>query len=506
MNNKASIYPQSNPDLTKIFEDAGHPAKVMCVALDYAKAQHSVLICNGRGDVLRSAFAVENSLAGAKELLQSVRTCAKQHKIGSGQAFFGGEDQPSFAENFLRRLRQEKFLVVRVNAAEAKKQRDNQQASTDKLDLLGIARCCLKRHGQTVVDWPQAYANLRLATRDRDKLVRQRTAQSNRIHTYVDRLFPGFLNPTQSGLSPFGQASLDLMAAGLSPQALSRRAQASLSSWLARRHVDQPLEAARQLKQLAKTALSAAPEQTLLLQRTLAQLVQLYQGLNRSIAALDREVAYWLARTPGALLTSINGIGITLAAGWTAELGPPERWPGVRRICSYGGVVPKTEQTGGPDKPALTGYVSPRCNRRFKNVLLQAVEKVCRFGPEDLVHTAGKLLANGSHVQFAMAKRLVRIGKYLARTGTIYRPKQLLASDTPKATLVSYYLNQWDKLLEKWKAKADVKDVFAPNHPLGKWRAMAKELYALELRLPAQGSRLVLARQLQEGCNAGALE
>ena len=89
-------------------------------------------------------------------------------------------------------------------------------------------------------------------------------------------------------------------------------------------------------------------------------------------------------------------------------------------------------------------------------------------------------------MEFALAKRLVRLGKYLAVTGTIYRPKALLAPDTPKATLVSYYQNLWDKLLKKWKDKADLKDVFAPEHPLGQWRNMARELYALELRLPQQ--------------------
>ena len=53
---------------------------------------------------------------------------------------FAGEDDPSFAENFVRALRQRKYLIIRVNAWEAKQQRNNFQASSDRLDLLGIAR------------------------------------------------------------------------------------------------------------------------------------------------------------------------------------------------------------------------------------------------------------------------------------------------------------------------------------------------------------------------------
>ena len=486
MPNKTTIYSRCNPQLLKLFETAGHPAKVLCVALDYAKAQHTALICNGLGDLLKPSFAIDNTAQGAAKLLSEVRACAKSRKVRSEQVFFGGEDYPAFAENFLRHLRQEQFLVVRVNAWEAKQQRDNFQASSDSLDLLGIARCCLHRRGESVRDLPQAYPNLRIATRDRDKLVRMRTAVSNRIHSYVDRLFPGFLSAGKSSLEPFSRASLELMEDRFSPAQLARRPRQALVQWLGRRGVSQPQESANQLKQLAKAVLAPAPEQTRMLQQTLAQLVGLYRGLEQSIARMDREVAHWLARTPGAWLTSIPGFGVTLAAGWTAELGPPSQWRSVRRLCSYCGVVPKTKQTGGPDKEPRVGAVQQRCNKRLKNVVLQAAQKVIQYGPEELRRSAQELEARGAHTQYALAKRLVRLAKYLATTGTVYRPKTLMDPDTPKATLAAHYQTVWEKLLPKWRDKADLREVFAPEHPLGQWRKMVQELYALELRLPQQ--------------------
>ena len=318
----------------------------MCVALDYAKAQHSALICNGLGDLLKGAFAVDNNTAGATQLVRQVRQCAKERKIRPAQVFFGGEDCPAFAENFLRQLRREKFLVVRVNAWEAKQQRSNFVASSDSLDLLGIARCCLNRRGEPVRDLPAAYANLRIATRDRDQLVRDSTALTNRIHSYVDRLFPGFLTLDKSGIAPLSQASLDLMSERFSSAELSRRPVKALAQWLGRRGLEEPQAAAAQLKELAKATLGPAPEQTVLLQRTLSQLVALYRGTQASVAMLDRELAYWLARTPGALLTSIAGIGVTLAAGWTAELGPLSS--GGRCV----GSAPMPEWLPKPNKPA----------------------------------------------------------------------------------------------------------------------------------------------------------
>ena len=74
----------------------------------------------------------------------------------------------------------------------------------------------------------------------------------------------------------------------------------------------------------------------------------------------------------------------------------------------------------------------------------------------------------------------------MAVTGTVYRPKAMLDPDTPKTTLAAHYQAVWEKLLPKWREKADLDDVFAPEQPLGQWRKMVQELYALELRLPQQ--------------------
>ncbi len=95
-----------------------------------------------------------------------------------------------------------------------------------------------------------------------------------------------------------------------------------------------------------------------------------------------------------------------------------------------------------------------------------------------------------------MAKRLVRLGKYLAITGTVYRPKALMDPETPKAALAAHYQTVWEKLLPKWRGKAELDQVFAPEQPLGQWRTMVQALYALELRLPKQGQPTAAARQL----------
>jgi transposase len=454
------------------------------VALDYAKSAHTALICNGKGDLLKPPFVIENTSEGARKLVAETEKCARKQRIALDHVFFAGEDDPSFAENFMRALRQRKYLVIRVNAWEAKQQRNNFQASSDRLDLLGIARCCLNRRGETVRERAPAYANLRSAMRQREELVRARTAASNRLHPYVDRLFPGFLNAARSGLVPFSRASLELMEERFSPAEMARRPLAAFARWLEERGVDQAQEKAAQLKELARTALPPESSAVPILQSIVRKLVSLYRGLEGSIQALDREVAYWLAQTPGALLTSISGMGVTLAAGWMAERGAPQEWRAVRRTCSYAGVVSKTKQTGGPDRAPLVGHAQHRCNKRLKNAVLQTVEKVRQYGSPELLEQFAHLDERGAHTERLMAKRLIRICKCVVLSGNIYRPKALLHTGTPKETLADYYATAWEKLVPKWKGVADLHVVFASENPLGKWRNMVRESYGLELRLP----------------------
>jgi transposase len=485
MSKKHSVYSNCNPHLSRLFEQVA-PGKLLCVPMDYAKSSHTVLICNGRGDLLKPSFVIPNTAEGAEKLLGEVQRCARQERIALEHVFFAGEDDPSFAENFVRALRQRKFLVVRVNAWEARQQRSNFQASSDRLDLLGIARCCLNRRGETVRERAPAYANLRTAMRQRAELVRARTAASNRLHPYVDRLFPGFLDGAQSGIVPFSRASLDLMEENFSPAQLARRQLSALAQWLEDRGVEQAHEKAAQLKDLARKALPPERSAVPILQSIVSKLVSLYRGLDGSISALDREAAYWLAQTPGALLTSINGIGVTLAAGWIAELGAPQEWRAVRRTCSYAGVVSRTKQTGGPERGALVGHAQHRCNKRLKNAVLQTVEKVRQYGSPELLEQFMQLDERGAHTERLMAKRLIRICKCVVLSENIYRPKALLAETTEKQVLADYMAAAWEKILPKWKAVSDLNRVFAPENPLGKWRAMARELYGLELRLPRQ--------------------
>jgi len=69
-------------------------------------------------------------------------------------------------------------MVAGVNAHDAKKQRANIQAGTDRLDLMGIASMLLNRRANCSTAQSGIYRNLRTLVRHRRKFVSMSTKKS----------------------------------------------------------------------------------------------------------------------------------------------------------------------------------------------------------------------------------------------------------------------------------------------------------------------------------------
>ena len=479
---KRTIFQQQSQELMQIYEEAGNSKKVLVVAMDYAKKEHTVMFCNGNGDILRKPFGVWNNPEGVNYLLEQVKKNCNYHKIKMKHVFFGGEDCGSYTENFAQCLRERGYLVAGVNAHDAKTQRENMQASTDRLDLLGIAHMLINRRGNCSPSQSGPYRNLRTLVRHRRKLVVLTTEERNRMHCVVDRLFPGFLEERKSGLTPFHEPSLRVMEGRFSAAQIKRRKQATLADMLARAGAQKPQQKAKQLQAYADYVLQPPKEYVVTLQTSLAQHVGLYRCLLGNITSLEREIAIWLAQTQGAFLMSVKGIGLVLAAGVTAEIGNPATQKPVGNLTSYSGIIPRVTQTGGSDSSGHTGSVAKRCNRVLKDYLVQSASHLGLHGVDDLMADHKRRDAAGQHANYGIARRYLRIGMHMMRHWHIYLPQDLRESSTFEARR-EYYQVTWPYLLDKWKRYDAHEVAFACDNPLGQWRDMVQDVYNITLRI-----------------------
>ena len=480
---KQNIYRNQSQEILSLFESAGDRNKVMCIPMDYAKKDHVVMFCSGNGDILRKPFSVKNSLEGKNYLVDQVKKSCRRRGIKLQHVFFGGEDCGSYADNFIAALRSNSWVVAGVNACDAKKHRDNKQASTDILDLLGICKMLLSCKGNCSPAQTGIYWNLRMLVRQRRKLVSMVTGVKRRIHFIVDQIFPGFLDEKKSGIFPFSRGSLALMGNRFSVHQIRKRNRATLSKFLTRNLVHHADRCAEHLQEYVSQVLQPPATRIATLQLALQQQVKLFLCLQENIQQMEMEIAEHLAQTPGAFLTSIRGIGIVLAAGVCAEIGDPGKQKSLSQLVSYAGIVPRIKQTGGVQGKTQVKKVGKRCNRILKDYVVRSGYHLGVNGPEELKLDHKRRGAQGQHADFGMSRRYLRMAMCLMRTSQTYLPKNLRETRAPMTERAQYYITTWSTLRKKWEIKGALKFAFDKDRPLGQWRNIVQGIYGIELEL-----------------------
>jgi transposase len=265
---------------------------------------------------------------------------------------------------------------------------------------------------------------------------------------------------------------------------IARRRPTSFANFLRRHHTKNAEESAGKLIALADAALHPQAWRVPSMQKTLAATVDLHACLARNARSLRADAALELARTPYAMLTSIPGIGLVLAAGVAGELGDPGALPRADSLCAYSGIVPRVYQSGGPDSPARQAGTSVRCNRILKDWVVQSSQKIGLYGPPELKDRMTQWQANGQHAAFAGARRYLRLLRTLVRSEVPYLdPSGRGLHASAQARRISCE-QTWDVLVKKWRSVPDWREnVFAEDKPLGFWRKVAMEMFEVNLPL-----------------------
>lgn len=204
--------------------------------------------------------------------------------------------------------------------------------------------------------------------------------------------------------------------------------------------------------------------------------------LSENTHTLDIDIAKLLARTPGAMFTTIPGIGLRWAPGLYVELGDPARRRNVGCMAALGGVVPRLKQSGGPDKPAVIGHRTKQCSSFLKHVLFSSAVSVATYGHPEMrrAYKADKEMGRDCRVR--LARKLLRIYLHMIDHQTFFLPPFLHKGGT-RNQIRSYYAQTWPKVLIKWRDAGAIKEATAEGTPLRQWRDMAQELYDLDLSI-----------------------
>ena len=461
---KQNIYPITSQEVVRFFSHNVPLEKLLVIPLDFAKSEHKVHCCRGTGEyLLKHPLRIFNTIEGANYLEKRIQGLCRKYHISRNHVLLGGEDPPAYVVNFIHHLKDHHFSFVRVNAHEAKKFRTNNRASSDAIDLNGIAQAILNRRARDIAQFDEIYTNLKGASRNRRRLVKQETSIKNQIHKSVDLLFPNFLNKTQTGLFPFSSASLWLMEENFSLIKIKRMKMDTLIKGLRRHRSTKAEETAGKLKGLADRMLAPPPELITYTSKSLSSKVKLLQTVRESTFIEETEMARFLVQTPGFYLTTLPGIGVVLAGGIIAEYGNVGNWLPVDNMASYGGIVPREKQSGGSDKLPVKGHLPLDCNRILKDWLLQAAYHVGttehpirkipgKTGMHRLLKHYQNVEARQGKSRLSTAKLLIKIFRKMVMNQRIYLPDEWVTPPPPSEQELFLYFDVINKTLdEKWK-------------------------------------------------------
>lgn len=451
---KRSIYGQRCQLVADCFERAGGPDKVLIVAMDMAKAEHTAMMLRGTGEYLHEKpLRVYNTPEGCDYLLGKMNGMMHKCHIKRENVLIGGEDPGQYTFNFIHRIGLEGFPFVRVNAAKASTLRNNARASSDTIDVDGIAQAIVQQRGRRLQAFDAVYSPMKSAARARRRLRKDETACKNRIHRSVEILFPGFLSREATGIAPFTEASLSFMTDDFCLVKIKHMRVDTLVKRLRKGHAHKPEEAALKLKALADRVLPPPPAIVDYESASLAAKVRMLRAIRESIDMEETEMARCLVQTPGFFLTSIPGVGVPLAGHIMAEYGPADAWPRVDNMSSYAGIVPRQNQTGGSTKPPKVGHLPLDANRILKDYLLQAAYHVGTTGEHRLQEYYRKAENEERRSRLATAKLFLRIARPMVQTEMIYLPEEILDPETalPAGYVLAYYQRVAGQIAAKWK-------------------------------------------------------
>lgn len=350
----------------------------LIVGADIAKKVHVARAQDFRGMEYGSRLMFENSHAGFHRLIRWIRTLQTEHE--KTHVLFGVEATGHYWLPLAQFLRKQGIQVVLVNPLHVKKSKeldDNSPTKNDIKDAKVIAQLVKDgRYSEPNVP-TGAYADLRVAMIQRDRLTENLKRIKNRMHHWFDRYFPEYPTVFKNWE---GKASLyTLKHFPLPEDILERGAEEIAAKW---KTVVQRAVGKKRAEWLVETARSSIglTEGLTMARMELQMLLEQYELLHRQMERLSTEIQELLQSIPGTReMLSIPLVGWATVAGFLSEVGPLTAYDHPQQLIRLAGLNLK-ENSSGQHKGRTS--ITKRGRPRLRSLLFKAILPLAAHNPE----------------------------------------------------------------------------------------------------------------------------
>lgn len=389
------------------------------VGIDTHKNQHTAVVINCFHQKL-GAVQTPNNPNKFNEFIQDLKSFVSNQET----LLFGLEDTKGLGRSLAQWLVNQDYQVKEVNPALTKRERKH-SANPDKsdpIDAEAVANVLL-------ADWE----NLPKVRKDANfkaikelnnyyqSLIKQRTQIKNQLHELVHKQYPNYKKFFSNPFS--GKTALAFWEEFSHPSQLQYYGKKRLQKFLKKQAKNISNDKAskilslvnkKQPKDVSNTTRSAL----------IPQLINRLKLINQQIEEIKEQLAEKIDNNPYQL-TTMPGLGYTLAAQFIAEIGHIDRFDSANELARYAGLAPAEHSSGKSRQSSRKKYGCRNLNRAFYLLALQQVGTTRNGRPKNPVAYTyyQKKLAEGKSRKAALVcleRRLVDIIYAMMRDKSAY--------------------------------------------------------------------------------------
>lgn len=369
------------------------------VGVDIGKRNHEAVGLTDDGKISLSPIRFANTTSGLSKLLAKVQGIS-----GSTEIVFGLEATGHYWLNLYCALTTKGFQVKVINPmqSDALRQMFIRQTKTDKKDALVIAEV-LRLGRYTTTSLPsEQFLRLKTTSRFYLELMDSLLKEKQRLICVLDKVFPEY---EQLFSDPLIKTSKEMMKKGILPEDLAKWNVGKLANWLkkiSRGHLGK--EKAQRIVDAAASSFGITiATDTLAFQLQL--IVEQIEFTQKQMEVTSQKMQM-LVKDMDTHITTIPGIGYTLAACILGEIGDIHRFSSAKKLVAYAGLDATVFQSG--EFIGSRSHISKRGSAYLRRVLWLAANGARKFNPVCKAFWEKKL-SQGKHPQVAMgaiAKKL----------------------------------------------------------------------------------------------------
>jgi transposase len=409
------------------------------IGVDIASELHYARAFDWRGVELGKVFKFENNVEGFRRFNGWINYLREQTKKDA--ILIGAEPTGHYWFGLAAYLKEQSIKLVLVNPFHVKRSKeldDNHPGKTDSKDPKTIAKLVIEgRYNEPYI--PEGvYADLRIATSCRLRIVKELNGVKNRIHRWIKIYFPEYTKVF--GSFEAVSSMMILETAPLPVDIIALGAEGINKLWRDKKLRAVGIKRANCLHEAGKNTIgctegsaSARLEIQLLLEDYRNRINQ-YESVMKVIEDLCMQIP------EVEKLLNIKGVGVVIVAGFVSEIGDIRRFHSPKQIQKLAGLALK-ETSSGKCKGQTS--ISKRGRSRLRAVLFQAVmplvAKNAEFAEIHRYYTTRiKNPLKKKQSLIALSCKLIRVfyailSKGIAYDSTklisdIHRPKEMIAA------------------------------------------------------------------------------